>query len=66
MAYKRIKPYNLSEEELRKIWSDTYCGKPIVTFDNIEVRFIPICLTIVFLKATIDVKEINQFCHTIG
>lgn len=39
MAYKRIKPYNLSEEELRKIWSDNYCGQPILTFDNIEVRF---------------------------
>lgn len=39
MAYKKIKPYNLSEEELRKIWSDNYCDKPITTFDNIKVHF---------------------------
>lgn len=39
MTYKKIKPYNLSEEELRKIWSDTYCEKPITTFDNIIVKF---------------------------
>lgn len=39
MAYKKIKPYNLSEEELRKIWSDNYYDKPITTFDNIKVHF---------------------------
>ena len=39
MAYKKIKAYNFSEQELRKIWSDSYCEKLIVTFDNIEVSF---------------------------
>lgn len=39
MAYRRIKPYNLTEEELRKIWSDTYCNEPVITFDGIEVQF---------------------------
>lgn len=39
MAYKKIKAYNFSEQELRKLWSDVYCEKPIITFDNIEVRF---------------------------
>ena len=39
MAYKKIKSYNFSEEELRKMWSDIYCDKPILTFDNIEVYF---------------------------
>jgi hypothetical protein len=39
MAYKKIKPYNSTLEELRKIWSDTYCEAPIMTFDNIEVHF---------------------------
>lgn len=39
MVYKKIKPYSLSEGKLRKIWSDTYCQKPIITFDNIEVHF---------------------------
>ena len=39
MKYKKIRPYNYTTEELRKIWSDTYCDKSITTFDNIEVRF---------------------------
>lgn len=39
MAYKKIKAYNFSEQELRKIWSDSYCENLIVTFDNIEVKF---------------------------
>ncbi len=39
MSYVKIRPYNLSEEVLRKMWSETYCSKPIVTFDQIEVRF---------------------------
>lgn len=39
MAYKKIKAYNFTEPELRKIWSDTFCEKPIITFDNIEVKF---------------------------
>lgn len=39
MAYKKIKPYNFSEQELREIWSDAYCKNPIITFDNIEVKF---------------------------
>lgn len=38
-AYRKIKPYNLTEAELRKIWSDTYCNEPIITFDKIEVQF---------------------------
>ena len=39
MAYRKIKPYNLTEAELRKIWSDTYCNEPVITFDKIEVQF---------------------------
>ena len=27
MAYKKIKSYDFSEEELRKMWSDIYCEK---------------------------------------
>ena len=39
MEYKKIKAHKLSEEELRRIWSDCYCRKPIQTFDQIEVSF---------------------------
>lgn len=39
MAYKKIKPYDFTEAELRQMWSDTYCGKPIITFDGIAVKF---------------------------
>lgn len=39
MAYKKIKSYTFSEEELRQMWSIIYCEKPIVTFDDIKVYF---------------------------
>ena len=39
MAYKKIKSFKYTEEELREIWSVEYCNKPIITFDDIEVKF---------------------------
>ena len=39
MAYVKIKPQNLSEAELRKIWRDEYCESKIFTFDGVLVRF---------------------------
>jgi hypothetical protein len=39
MEYKKIKPQNLSEEALRKIWREEYCEKQIFTFDNVLVIF---------------------------
>ncbi len=40
MAYKKLNPRKIpSEEELRQMWSDIYCEKPITTFDNIKVYF---------------------------
>lgn len=39
MAYKKIKPQNLSEDELREIWRTEYCEHDIVTFDNVHVKF---------------------------
>lgn len=39
MAYKKIKAYKMSEDELRKIWNETYCLSDIQTFDNVMVRF---------------------------
>ena len=39
MAYKKIKPQNFTEEELREIWKTEYCNAPIVTFDGISVKF---------------------------
>lgn len=39
MAYKKIKSFQLSEAELRKIWDDEYCTKQIFTFDAILVKF---------------------------
>lgn len=39
MEYKKIKPQNMSEQELRELWHNEYCIKQIVTLDNIVVRF---------------------------
>jgi hypothetical protein len=41
MEYKKIKPYKMSEDELRQLWADEYCDvtKPIYTFDDILVKF---------------------------
>jgi len=41
MEYKKIKPHKMTEDELRKLWSDIYCNaeKPIYTFDKIQVKF---------------------------
>jgi hypothetical protein len=39
MAYKKIKPHKMSEEELRQLWNDEYCLNAIKTFDNVSVRF---------------------------
>lgn len=39
MAYKKIKSYQMTEAELRQLWSDTYCNDPIITYDGIEVKF---------------------------
>lgn len=41
MAYKKIKSYDLSEEQLRQIWQEEYCTQTIITFDAIRVRFYP-------------------------
>ena len=38
MEYKKIKPYTLSEVELREIWSIEYCREDIITFDEVHVR----------------------------
>ena len=39
MAYKKIKSYQLSEAEMRKIWVDEYCQQEIETFDGVMVKF---------------------------
>lgn len=39
MVYKRIKPFQMEEAELRLIWKEVYCESPIVTFDGISVQF---------------------------
>jgi len=39
MAYKKIKPYLLTEEEMRKMWDEEYCQSEIETFDGVMVKF---------------------------
>lgn len=39
MAYKKIKPQNFTEKQLRDIWRDEYCAAPIITFDGVSVVF---------------------------
>lgn len=41
MEYKKIKSYNYTEEEMRKMWEGEYCNvaNPIYTFDKVLVIF---------------------------
>jgi hypothetical protein len=41
MEYRKIKPQNMTEMELRALWKSEYCdsGRLIQTFDNVKVRF---------------------------
>lgn len=39
MVYKKIKSYQLSEAEMRKIWVHEYCQEEIETFDGVMVKF---------------------------
>lgn len=39
MAYKKIKSYQFTEIELRKIWLEEYCQNEIITFDGVKVKF---------------------------
>lgn len=39
MRYRKIKSYNMTEEELREIWRVEYCECLIKTFDDIVVQF---------------------------
>lgn len=39
MSYKKIKPHDFTEDELRAIWQMEYCSCDIFTFDGIKVRF---------------------------
>lgn len=52
MEYKKIKPQNLSEAELRKIWSEEYCQKEIYTFDNVRVLFFDEMFDHVFFESS--------------
>lgn len=39
MDYRRIKPQNYSERQLRELWRIEYCEQSIYTFDHILVKF---------------------------
>lgn len=39
MEYKKIKPYNMTESELRELWNREYCRQVIYTHDSIRVKF---------------------------
>ena len=39
MKYQKIRPHEMTEEEMRRLWDITYCVKPIKTFDDIAVKF---------------------------
>ena len=38
MKYRKIKSYQLSEADMRKMWGDEYCLTEIETFDGIMVK----------------------------
>lgn len=37
--YKKIKPHEMSEIELRQLWCEEYCKSSVTTFDAIVVKF---------------------------
>lgn len=39
MDYRRIKPQNYTEEQLRELWQIEYCEQSVYTFDHVRVRF---------------------------
>ncbi len=39
MDYRRIKPQNYTEEQLRELWRIEYCEQSVYTFDHVRVRF---------------------------
>jgi hypothetical protein len=39
MEYKKLKPQNMSEADLRQLWKEVYCEAEIKTFDNVLVKF---------------------------
>jgi len=57
MAYKKIKPQNLSEVELREIWSKEYCKQDIITFDNVQVKFYEDMFDHAFFESADRVKK---------
>lgn len=38
MEYKKLKPQNMSEADLRQLWKEVYCETEIKTFDNVLVK----------------------------
>ncbi len=57
MAYQKIKPQNYTEAELRRIWSEEYCQKPLFTFDNIEVRFFDDMFDHIFFESSDRIRK---------
>ena len=39
MRYKKIKPHEMTELELREIWDQEYCKSAVQTFDGLSVQF---------------------------
>jgi len=39
MKYAKIKSYEMSEDQLRKLWLNTYCLAPLTTWDGLVVSF---------------------------
>jgi hypothetical protein len=57
MAYKKIKPQNLSEVELREVWRKEYCEQDIITFDNVQVKFYEDMFDHAFFESADRVKK---------
>jgi len=51
MEYKKIKPYNMTLDELKNLWEDEYCRKVIYTHDSIRVKFYPDMFEHVFYES---------------
>lgn len=51
MAYKKIKPYNMTLDELKNLWEEEYCRKVIYTHDSIRVKFYPDMFEHVFYES---------------
>lgn len=57
MAYKKIKSYQFTIEELRIIWRDEYCNEELQTFDGVMMKFYEDMFDHIFFESNDRIKK---------